>query len=417
MTAKLLLSCVIGSILEWYDFALFGVLSPFLSKLFFPHKSTTEALLYTFGFFAVAYLARPLGGVVFGHIGDKHGRKKAVIISIFLMTIGTTGVGLLPTKSTDNLTLLALFLTFRIMQGLSVGGEMPGAAVLVVETWQKNKHLFFRLSFLYTGVIGGLLLGTLIGAQALKLSTTYSSAWRFPFLASILLGGVGIYLRLNALDSPVFRKMIHDKKNITLPLIIVLKKHYRVVILASLVISPLSVAFYYCFFYYPAYLSSSLDYKFLKTLNMSTISLLTLLLISPLLGLLLNKKNMAKTIKLVLLSFILIPLPITWLIIHYYTFLAVEAQLLYVLMIAPVSPFIVGFMALLFPGDIRFTGVVVAIALANIIGGVSPFVCALLMQLLHSELAPVSFVSSLALLGYISMCLTVQGKAMRSVAK
>ena len=204
MKIKTFIYCIIGSVLEWYDFALFGILSPLFSSVFFPHFKKNIATLLTLALFSIGFFARPLGGILFGHIGDRYGRKKAIVLSVFLMTIGTAGIGLLPVNSDNTMLIVMLFVGLRLTQGLSAGGELSGMVTFISEVYANNRMVFY-LSLLSLGIVIGMLVGSLSGQLLFsKHNFIHNNLWRIPFLSSILLGGAGVYLRLNALESPVF---------------------------------------------------------------------------------------------------------------------------------------------------------------------------------------------------------------------
>jgi MHS family proline/betaine transporter-like MFS transporter len=134
---------LIGTILEWYDFSLLGSLAPIMSSQFFPSESPTLSLLATFGVFATGFIARPIGGLIFGHIGDRHGRRNALSLTIILMAIPTTLIGLLPTFKTAGIIAAIALIFLRFMQGIASSGEYPGAICVLTEMAPANKRGFF----------------------------------------------------------------------------------------------------------------------------------------------------------------------------------------------------------------------------------------------------------------------------------
>ena len=189
---RVILSCMIGNALEWYDFALYGYFATTIGQLFFPKFSTVASLMATFGVFAAGFIMRPLGGLIFGHIGDKIGRKSALLWSIYLMAIPTTLIGLLPTYEQIG-WLAPLLLTFiRLAQGLSMGGEFTGSMIFVVENAQQGNRGLYG-----SWVVFSLLVGILVGS-AIATSTCYFLSedqvmdwgWRIPFLLSV---GEGVW--------------------------------------------------------------------------------------------------------------------------------------------------------------------------------------------------------------------------------
>jgi MHS family proline/betaine transporter-like MFS transporter len=180
-------SGMVGNILEWYDFTLYGYLAVILSQLFFPSENETVSLLASFGAFAVGFFFRPLGSVLFGYIGDKYGRKKALIISIFLMAIPTFLIGLLPTYQQIGILAPILLTFFRILQGLSTGGEYTTSVTFVVEHAPKDRRGFFG-SINLLGAVIGIMFGSLMGAfltSTFDKETLLDWGWRVGFLYTL----------------------------------------------------------------------------------------------------------------------------------------------------------------------------------------------------------------------------------------
>lgn len=206
---KTLVASSLGNILEWYDFALFGFFAPILAQLFFPSDDHLASLLSTFGVFAAGFLMRPLGGALFGHFGDKVGRKNALAASVILMAIPTTLLGLLPTHSQVGLLAPILLTVLRLIQGLSVGGELTGSISFIVEHSPPSQRGFFG-SWASNSIGMGLLLGSATGALMTSLLSPDDLAswgWRIPFLFGIVVGGVGLYLRMKLEEPESFQKL------------------------------------------------------------------------------------------------------------------------------------------------------------------------------------------------------------------
>ncbi|MEN5083361.1 MFS transporter [Bosea sp. TWI1241] len=203
---KAVTAATVGTVIEWYDYALYGAASGLIiNKLFFPNLSPATGLLAAFATFAVGYFARPLGGIVISHIGDKFGRKPALILTILLMGIATVGMGLLPTYATIGLAAPVLLVLMRLVQGFGAGAELAGAIVLVAEYAPANRRAF------YTGLPNA---ATLVGIMLATLSFLVISylpeeillgwAWRVPFLMSGALFFVALYIRKHLDETPEY---------------------------------------------------------------------------------------------------------------------------------------------------------------------------------------------------------------------
>ncbi len=201
-----------GTIFQWYDFSLFGYLTPVLATLFFPQSNNTAGILYTFGLFAVSFLLAPIGAMLFGYIGDNFGRKKALTLSIILMAIPTAMIGLLPTYAQIGILAPVLLTFLRIMQGLVASAEFTGSAIFLVEH-SSEKRPYFLGSLTSSAYSIGLIIGSLVSAIA-TLHFLPISIWRIPFLIAIV-GGILIYnVRKNLIETPEYSHL-KGKKNKT----------------------------------------------------------------------------------------------------------------------------------------------------------------------------------------------------------
>jgi MHS family shikimate/dehydroshikimate transporter-like MFS transporter len=223
----------IGTAIEWYDFFLYGTAAALVfNKLFFPNMDSLAGTLSAYGTFAVGFLARPLGGAVFGHYGDKVGRKAMLVWSLLIMGVATALIGVLPTYESVGVWAPVLLVLLRFVQGIGVGGEWGGAVLMAVEHSGEHKRGLHG-SWPQMGVPAGLLLST--GVFAL-LSSRLSEAeflswgWRVPFLLSTVLIAVGMFIRLRLLETPAFTALKAQEGTTTAPLIQVLKDHPREVL-------------------------------------------------------------------------------------------------------------------------------------------------------------------------------------------
>lgn len=194
-----------GNFLEWYDFAAFGIFAPEIGAAFFPSSSADTALLRSFSVFAGAFLARPLGGVLFGHIGDRFGRERALMLTILMMAISTVTIGLLPTYSTAGFSSTFLLVLCRLLQGLAAGGELPGALVYAVESASPRHVGFFGALVQATGA--GSLLASLVRSVlhlALGEEGIMQWGWRVPFLLGGVLASLTSCLRQSMKATPAF---------------------------------------------------------------------------------------------------------------------------------------------------------------------------------------------------------------------
>ncbi|MFC0339099.1 Predicted arabinose efflux permease, MFS family [Kushneria avicenniae] len=204
----------LGGALEFYDFVIFVFFASVVGQLFFPPEMPEWLrLVQTFGIFAAGYIARPIGGIIMAHFGDRLGRKKMFMLSIMLMALPTLIMGLLPTYATIGYLAPILLLAMRMLQGAAIGGEAPGAWVFVTEH-VPARHTAFATSTLSAGLVAGILLGSFMATglnYAISEETLYSWGWRVPFLVGGILGFVTLYLRRYLHETPVFTEMQENK--------------------------------------------------------------------------------------------------------------------------------------------------------------------------------------------------------------
>jgi MHS family proline/betaine transporter-like MFS transporter len=246
----------IGNVVEWYDFALYGYLAGVIAPVFFPSDNPTAGLIATYGIFAAGFLMRPLGAVVFGWFGDRHGRARTMQISVVMMALPTLLLGVLPSYATVGLLAPVLLVAVRLLQGLSVGGEFSSSATYLVETAPDGKRGLTG-SWANVGSMTGSLLG--VGAAALVTTvfdpdTLSAWAWRLPFLAGGLLGTVAILIRRNLHTSERFAAH-HAARETTSPLLQAFTTNRRETLLAVVFASAYGACFYLAFVYLPEWLS------------------------------------------------------------------------------------------------------------------------------------------------------------------
>ena len=253
----------IGNAVEWYDFAIYGFLATFIAANFFPAGNETAALLNTFAIFAAAFVMRPLGGLVFGPLGDRIGRQRVLAIVILLMAGSTLAMGLLPTYDAIGVGAPLMLLFLRCLQGFSAGGEYGGGACYLAE-FASDRRRGLTVTFIaWSGVVGFLLgsvtvtlLQTLLGDAAMD-----AYGWRIPFLIAGPLGLVGLYIRLKLTDTPAFEQLAASDDVAASPLREALRTAWRPILQVIGIMIMFNVGYYVVFTYLPTY--------FIKTLHFS----------------------------------------------------------------------------------------------------------------------------------------------------
>lgn len=231
---RVVIASFMGTMIEWYDFFLYGTAAALVfGELFFPELDSTTGDIAALGTFALGFFARPVGGIFFAHFGDRVGRKSVLITTLMLMGVATFLIGVLPTYETAGIWAPILLVSLRFIQGFGVGGEWGGAVLMAVEHGHKGKRGFYG-SWVQAGVPVGLLLAT--GAFSICTLMPEESfmawGWRIPFLLGIVLLAVGMFIRLQITESPLFAKMSEKGDQAKIPVIETLKRHPKNVALA-----------------------------------------------------------------------------------------------------------------------------------------------------------------------------------------
>jgi MHS family shikimate/dehydroshikimate transporter-like MFS transporter len=226
---RIVASSVIGTAVEWYDFLIYGTATALVfNKLFFPLSDPALSSIAAFGTYAVGFLARPLGAAIFGHFGDRVGRKAMLVMTIVIMGLGTFSIGLLPTYDQIGIAAPLLLVVLRLLQGIGLGGEWGGAVLMVVENSPAGNRGLLGSMVQIGWPIGNLAaIGIFAMLSQVSQSDFLAWAWRVPFLLSIVLVGMGLYIRLQLEETPVFREIEAKKDLVKLPLMEILARHRR----------------------------------------------------------------------------------------------------------------------------------------------------------------------------------------------
>jgi MFS family permease len=235
-----LISSAVGTSIEWYDFFLYGTAAALVfPKLFFPETSEYAGTLAAFATYAVGFAARPVGAAIFGHFGDRIGRKATLVATLLLMGISSAIIGVLPTHQDIGLWAAALLVLFRVLQGIGVGGEWGGSVLLAME-WGHKRRRGFVASWPQFGVPVGLLLGN--GAVILFSNTvgnfdsgSFTAAWRWPFWFSFVLVAIGLFVRLRILETPLFSRVLEEKAVERQPVLEVIRRNPKEILLSALI--------------------------------------------------------------------------------------------------------------------------------------------------------------------------------------
>ncbi len=277
---------VVGNVLEWYDFALFGVLAPIIAAKFFPSADPLAGLISSYTVFAIGFLARPLGGIIFGHIGDRFGRRQALVLSVVLMAVPTALMGLLPTYESAGILAPILLTLLRIGQGISTGGEFSGSIIFLVEQAPGHRRGFYGSIANFGAMIGGLL-GAAVGwlmSEILTPDAMQDWGWRVLFFTGILVGLFGLWARVGVPDTPVFAELAASKGLPSRPLRIAWRHERWPMAVAMGLNWSASVAYYIVFVWFVGNMSEVIGLSYQTALGVSTFGLVAGLLATLAIG-------------------------------------------------------------------------------------------------------------------------------------
>ncbi len=406
-TKRVLVSSIIGTAVEWYDFLIYGTAAALVfNKLFFPSSDPALSTVASFGTLAVGYLARPMGAAIFGHFGDRVGRKAMLAITISIMGLGTFMIGLLPTYDQIGIAAPLLLVLLRLLQGVGLGGEWGGAVLMVVENAPARNR----------GLLGSMVqLGYPIGTLAAYGMFTLVSqlpeldflawAWRIPFLISIFLVGVGLYIRLQLEETPVFRDIEAKNEVARLPLVEIMTHHRRPFFIAvGLKLSEISWAQIGGVFAI-AYVTGKLAMPRSVILNAILLSAVVAIVAIPLFGWLsdrIGRKTMFYTSSLFAMAF---AFPIFWLF-DSKDALTITLAVIVAITFGQMIGFGVGapWYSELFPARLRYSGASLGFQIgAAISGGLTPFAAATFMVWTGGATWPISvYLIVLALITFVT---------------
>jgi metabolite-proton symporter len=280
---RAVLAGAIGTTIEWYDFFLYSTITGLVfAHLYFPRADPFVGTLEAFGVYAVGFLARPIGAAIFGHYGDRLGRKAALIATLLLMGIATFLVALVPGYERIGIWGAVILTFLRFVQGIGVGGEWGGSVLLSMEWAQSNRHRGFIASWPQFGVPAGLFLANLavLAVSAASGNQFLTWGWRVPFLFSIVLIAVGLYIRLGIQETPVFRRLVSERRIERAPVLAVLRHHPREIILTALCRMAEQAPFYlftaFVFAYGTAVLHLDRDFLLMAVLGAAMLSFISI---------------------------------------------------------------------------------------------------------------------------------------------
>lgn len=400
---KVVVAASVGNFVEWFDFAAYGFLATILTELFFPSGDRGIALLKTFAVFAVAFAFRPLGGVFFGAMGDRIGRKKTLSFTILLMAAATTLIGLLPTFETAGVAAPILLAVCRCAQGFSAGGEYAGACAYVMEHAPVRKRTTYG-SYL---AISTFLAFAAAGALTFALGATLDShsmndwGWRVPFLIAAPVGLVGLYLRTRLSETPAFEALSTERSQA--PLAETLRNHSWMMLRLGTFIAVGALSFYTFTTYLPTYLQATGGLGLADALQVTVAALLFACLFSPVAGIFSDAVGRRKTIAATCAYLIVIVYPSFALAASGRVFFAWVGLCLLAAGVVLCVVVTTALLSEMFPTRNRYTASAVTYNVAYaVFGGTAPLVSAFLIQQTGERMSPAIYLTAIVLLGTVA---------------
>jgi MHS family proline/betaine transporter-like MFS transporter len=411
--SKVITSSIVGNLLEWFDFALYGYMAPFIAPKFFPNESKLAATLSVFAVFAVGYLARPIGALVLGRVGDKIGRRALLYISIMILGLSSCAIGLLPTYETIGVFAPILLVLLRLAQGFSVGGEYTGSMTYTSE-FSMRKMRGFISSFATTGTMLGILLasGAAWGTRMVLGDEVLADwGWRVPFLFGIIVAFFGVMIRRHIPET----KDIHSESYVSTSeksILIVLKKYWKEMAKIICIVTGANVALYIVFVYAVDFSISRLGSSNVEIMNSIG---LAITIPTTILGGWLSDKYGRRKISIITNGIIiLLAIPVLYMCLFFdsgflnlnigFQYIFLTGQVLMAIPIGLVLGVQGAMVAELLPKDVRCTVFSVAYSLAMaLFAGTSPMVAAWMIHLTNNALLPALYIIFWVFLAVVSV--------------
>jgi MHS family proline/betaine transporter-like MFS transporter len=398
-----------GNMMEWFDFGIYSYLAVVLGKVFFP-DSGSNGLIYSLAAFAVAFLVRPIGGLFFGMLGDRIGRRGVLAMTIIMMAAATFSVSLIPSYASIGIWAPILLYAARLVQGFSTGGEYSGASTFITE-FAPDRQRGFLASFLEFGTITGFVCGAaLVTGLTAMLGNVAMEAWgwRVPFLVAGPLGIIGLFLRFRISETPAFSE-IEDQaqtRSAESRLHEIVFEHSRALLLCVALVLALNVTNYLVLTYMPNYLTGTLGYDNAHSLFLSVLTMLVMLAAIPFVGRLGDRIGRRPVLLAACLGYLMLSWPALWLL-QQGQMMAILAGLL---ILGLCQTLFIGTtpstLPAMFPTAIRYGGMAIAYNVsASLFGGTAPLVAESLIRITGNDYMPAYYAMLAALIGLVAVVL------------
>ncbi|UXY33611.1 glycine betaine/L-proline transporter ProP [Streptomyces albidocamelliae] len=412
-------AAALGNAMEWYDFGIYSYLAATLGKVFFPSGSDTVQLLSSFATFAVAFLVRPVGGMVLGPLGDKVGRKRILSFTMILMAVGTFAIGLIPSHAVIGLWAPVLLIFFRLVQGFSTGGEYGGASTFIAEYAPDKRRGYFG-SFLELGTLAGYVAASglvVVLSSLLSDDQMLTWGWRIPFLVAAPLGLIGLYLRLKLDETPAFQKLEGGQAraseaadavetSATGDLAEICTRYWRPLLLCIALVAAYNITDYMLLSYMPTYLSDELGYGTDHGLLILLVVMVVQMCVINRVGRLSDRFGRKPLLMTGMLGFLFLSVPSFLLIRQGSVVLIALGLLLMGLSLVAMLGTMSAALPAIFPTKVRYGSLSVAYNLStSLFGGTTPLVITALISAFGTNLMPAYYATAAAVVGAVAVLL------------
>lgn len=402
-------AAALGNAMEWFDFGVYGYIAVTLGQVFFPASNPTAQLIATFATFTVAFLVRPLGGLVFGPLGDRYGRQKVLAATMVLMALGTFSIGLIPAYARIGIWAPALLLLARLVQGFSTGGEYGGAATFIAE-YSTDRNRGLMGSWLEFGTLGGYIAGAgTVTALQMTLSPTQMLdwGWRVPFLVAGPLGLIGLYMRMKLEETPAFQayaEQAEQREHAKPGLGAMFRVHWPQLLKCMALVLVFNVTDYMLLTYMPSYLSVTLGYAESKGLLLIIIVMLMMMPLNVAGGLLSDRLGRRPMIIGACIALLLLAIPCLKLIGSGHDTLIFAGLMLLGLALVCFTSSMPSTLPALFYTPMRYSALSIAFNVSvSLFGGTTPLVTAWLVERSGDPLVPAYYLMGAAVIGIVTM--------------
>lgn len=422
VATKSVVATAIGNAMEWFDFGIYSYLAVIIGQLFFPQFDDSLQLVFSFATFAVAFLVRPFGGMFFGMLGDRVGRKKILAITLIIMAVATLSIGLIPTYASIGITAPILLLFARLVQGFSAGGEYSGAMTFIAESTADKKR-----GFLSSGLEVGTLVGYITGAGIVTLltfvlgsETMHDWGWRIPFLIAAPIGIIGFYLRNNLEETPAFESKgkVDEDQETSLKDIFVY--HRRSLLIGLGLVSFYNVVYYVILTYMPSHLNAVLGYGDTKGLLLILVVMVIMIPFVLLSGYFSDRIGNKRIVMSGIIGMIVLSVPAFLLIGSGNNWLVFLGLMILGALLASFQGVMPSLLPSLYFTEVRYGSLAITYNVAtSLLGGTAPLVVSWLINVTMSRLVPAYYIIAASIVGLLIVAIFVKetsGKSLRGQA-